>query len=236
MLRLLERHLSFAHAHVSPEDRHALDVDGLMDPAVTFYGLRVDGELLAVGALKRLDDEHAELRSMHTAESARKRGLGRAMLGHLLRVAGARGFRRVSIETGSAAVFAPARALHSSAGFTACGPFAQYRTASQPASVAVLAIELSDEIVDSPGDLVAGRADLLDRSPFRIRQFPVDVALAGDERAGVAAAHRDDDVGLLCELACEALRAMAGEVDCELAHHFDDRGVNVTVRVRFAAG
>ena len=124
---LLERHLRFAYAQVPPEDRHALDVEGLMDPAVTFYGLRVDGELLAVGALKRIDDDHAELKSMHTAEAARRRGLGRSMLGHLLRVAGALGFTRVSIETGSVPAFAPARALYASAGFTACGPFAQYR-------------------------------------------------------------------------------------------------------------
>jgi putative acetyltransferase len=124
--RLLERHLAFAHAQVPPEDRHALDVNGLTDPSVTFYGLRVDGELLAVGALKRLDDEHAELKSMHTAEAARRRGLGRSMLGHLLRVAHDRGFRRVSIETGSFAAFAPARALYASAGFTECGSFGNY--------------------------------------------------------------------------------------------------------------
>jgi putative acetyltransferase len=125
--RLLERHLAFAHAQVPPEDRHALDIDGLTDPSVTFYGLRVDGRLLAVGALKKLDDEHAELKSMHTAEAARRRGLGRSMLDHLLRVARDRGFRQVSIETGSVRAFAPARALYASAGFTTCGPFGDYR-------------------------------------------------------------------------------------------------------------
>jgi putative acetyltransferase len=125
--RLLERHLAFAHAQVPPEDRHALDVDGLADPSVTFYGLRVDDRLLAVGALKRLDDEHAELKSMHTAEVARRQGLGRLMLDHLVGVARDRGFRRVSIETGSVDAFAPARALYASAGFTICGPFGKYR-------------------------------------------------------------------------------------------------------------
>jgi putative acetyltransferase len=125
--RLLERHLAFAHAQVPPEDRHALDVDGLTDPSVTFYGLRIDGELLAVGAIKRLDDEHAELKSMHTAEAARRRGLGRSMLDHLLSTARDRGFRRVSIETGSVGAFAPARALYASAGFAECGPFGNYR-------------------------------------------------------------------------------------------------------------
>jgi len=126
--RLLERHLAFAHAQVPPEDRHALDVDGLTDPSVTFYGLRIDGRLLAVGALKRLDDEHVELKSMHTAEAARRQGLGRSMLDHLLGVARDRGFRRVSIETGSVGAFAPARALYAGAGFMECGPFGSYRS------------------------------------------------------------------------------------------------------------
>jgi putative acetyltransferase len=80
---LLERHLAFANLHSPPEDVHALDVAGLLDPAITFYSFRLNGELLAVGALKRPDKEHAELKSMHTAEAARGRGIGRAMLDHL---------------------------------------------------------------------------------------------------------------------------------------------------------
>ena len=103
-----------------------LDAEGLVDADVEFYALRVDGQLLAVGALKRLDDGHAEVKSMHTAEAARRRGLGRAMLDHLLAVARGRGFRRVSLETGSMAAFAPARSLYASAGFSLCAPFGQY--------------------------------------------------------------------------------------------------------------
>jgi putative acetyltransferase len=124
---LLERHLVFARGQVPPEDAHALDIDELADPAVSFYALRVDGEPLAVGALKPLDDHHAELKSMHTAESARGRGLGRAMLFHLLEVARDRGFTRVSLETGAVRAFAPARSLYASAGFTECAPFAEYK-------------------------------------------------------------------------------------------------------------
>jgi putative acetyltransferase len=123
---LLERHLSFARLHSPPEDVHALDVDGLVDPGVTFFGYRSDGRLLGVGAIKRLDDSHAELKSMHTAEAARGLGIGRAMLDHLVAVARERGFRRVSIETGSMAAFAPARSLYTRAGFTACEPFGDY--------------------------------------------------------------------------------------------------------------
>ena len=105
---------------------HALDVDGLLDPAVTFFSFRRDGELLGVGALKQLDRHHAELKSMHTTQAARGRGVGRAILGHLIGVARERGCRRVSLETGSMDAFAPARSLYASAGFRPCGPFAGY--------------------------------------------------------------------------------------------------------------
>ena len=124
---LLERHLAFALETTPPEHAFALDVDGLIDPAVTFYSLRADGELLGIGAIKQLDLEHGEIKSMHTAQAARGRGVGRAVLGHLLDVARSRGYRRVSLETGTMAEFAPARALYASAGFIACGPFAGYQ-------------------------------------------------------------------------------------------------------------
>jgi len=123
---LLERHLAFAHANTPPEDIHALGIDGLLEPAVTFFSFRRGGELLGVGALKQLDRHHAELKSMHTAEAARGRGIGRAMLGHLIGVARDRGCRRVSLETGSIDAFAPARSLYASAGFRPCGPFGDY--------------------------------------------------------------------------------------------------------------
>ena len=123
---LLDRHLAFARSTSPPEDVHALDHEGLLDPAVTFFSFRQHGELLAVGALKRLDDGHAELKSMHTAEAARRRGVGRAMLEHLVAVARQRGFRRLSLETGTARVFEPARSLYTGAGFEPCPPFGDY--------------------------------------------------------------------------------------------------------------
>jgi putative acetyltransferase len=123
---LLERHLGFAHSHSPPEDVHALDVDGLVDPAITFFSLRLEGQLLAVGALKQLDGRHAEIKSMHTAQEVRGRGIGRAMVEHLIGVARDRGACRVSLETGSMAAFAPARSLYARAGFKPCGPFGDY--------------------------------------------------------------------------------------------------------------
>jgi putative acetyltransferase len=123
---LLERHLAYAHATTAPEDIHALDLDALLDPSVTFFSYRVDGELLGIAALKRLDDGHAEIKSMHTAEAARGRGIGRALVDHLVRVARRRGYRRLSLETGAQPAFAPARSLYATAGFTPCEPFAQY--------------------------------------------------------------------------------------------------------------
>lgn len=123
---LLARHLTFANSHSPPEDVHALDVDGLLGPEVTFVSYRSGGVLLGVGALKRLDAEHAELKSMHVAEEARGRGIGRAILDHLLALARERGYRRVSLETGSMEAFAPARSLYASAGFTPCPPFGDY--------------------------------------------------------------------------------------------------------------
>jgi len=124
---LLERHREFALAQTPPEHSFALDVTELLDPAVSLFSIRADGSVLGIGAIKRLGPHHAEIKSMHTAEAARGRGIGRAMLAHLLGVARARGIRRVSLETGTTAAFAPARALYESAGFVACGPFGSYQ-------------------------------------------------------------------------------------------------------------
>ena len=123
---LLVRHLAFCNEHSPPEDVHALDVDGLVDPRVSFFSLRRDGVLLGVGALKQLDRQHAEVKSMHTAEAARGRGVGRAMIEHLITVARTQGCRSVSLETGTMDAFAAARSLYASIGFEACGPFGDY--------------------------------------------------------------------------------------------------------------
>jgi putative acetyltransferase len=126
VLDLLERHLAFANTHSPPEDVHALAVSGLVDPAVTFFSSRADGKLLGVGAIRELDSQHCELKSMHTAEQARGQGIGRAMVDYLIAVARERGFRQVSIETGTMEAFKPARTLYASSGFETCEPFGEY--------------------------------------------------------------------------------------------------------------
>ena len=124
---LLRRHLEFARATTPPEGVFALDANGLLDPAVTVFSLREDGDLIAIGALRELDGGHGELKSMHTAAAARGRGAGRAILDHIIGVAAGRGYERLSLETGSMPAFGPARALYARAGFTRCGPFGGYR-------------------------------------------------------------------------------------------------------------
>src|SRR6476646_6017414 len=96
--QLLDRHLAFARASTPAEHIHALDLDGLLEPSITFFSLRLDGKVVGVGALKELDPHHAELKSMHTLEEARGHGVGRAMVSHLLAVAAGRGVSRVSLE------------------------------------------------------------------------------------------------------------------------------------------
>jgi putative acetyltransferase len=123
---LILAQLEYGRAASPPEDAHALEPEALAGPGVALFAAREGDEILAIGALVRLDDEHGELKAMHTVAAARGRGLGRAMLAHLLAEARRRGYRRVSLETGSMDAFAPARALYESAGFAPCPPFADY--------------------------------------------------------------------------------------------------------------
>jgi putative acetyltransferase len=139
---LVEHHLKFGRLHSPPQDAHALEVDDLLDPAVTLFSFRCRGKLAAIGALKRLDDQHAELKTMHTAEHARGLGIARAMLDYLLTVARERGFERVSLETGIHEAFAPARSLYVSAGFAPCEPFGDYR---QSPNTTYMTMRISDQ-------------------------------------------------------------------------------------------
>ena len=110
-----------------PESVHALDLDALRHPGITFWTIWSDGVLLGCGALKELDPVHGEIKSMRTAPGHRRRGAGRAMLDHIIAEARKRAYRRLSLETGSMAAFVPAHRLYASSGFEFCGPFADYR-------------------------------------------------------------------------------------------------------------
>ena len=105
---------------------HALDLDSLRKPAITFWTAWSGDELVGCGALKELDRHHGEIKSMRTASAYRRRGVARAVLRHIINEATQRGYRRLSLETGSMKAFAPAQRLYESFGFTYCAPFGDY--------------------------------------------------------------------------------------------------------------
>ena len=124
---LLAEHLSDMHVHSPPESVHALDLDGLRKPDITFWSIWTEAnELVGCGALKELDKTHGEIKSMRTRAAFRGQGAGKLMLRHILGEAERRGYRRLSLETGSMAAFDPARRLYESPGCERCGPFADY--------------------------------------------------------------------------------------------------------------
>ncbi len=127
VVELLGVHLARARAETARGSAHALDLTGLRSPDVAFWSAWDGDALLGVAALRRLTADHGEVKSMHTAESARRRGVGAALLAHVIAEARARGISRLSLETGSWAYFAPARALYARHGFVECGPFGDYR-------------------------------------------------------------------------------------------------------------
>ena len=126
VVAVLTAHLSFARATSPSCHVHALDLDGLLAPEITFYTARRGDELVGVGALKALSNESGELKSMHTPTRARGAGVGAAMVEHLLATSRERGYTTVSLETGTQEEFASARRLYARLGFTPCVPFGEY--------------------------------------------------------------------------------------------------------------
>jgi putative acetyltransferase len=123
---LFERHTADMHADTPPESIHMMDKGALAAPGIRFFVLRDGGTPLAMGAYKRIDATHAEIKSMHVLAEARGRGLSKAMLDHLLNEARKDGCQRLSLETGVQPTFVAARALYGRAGFTDCPPFEGY--------------------------------------------------------------------------------------------------------------
>jgi putative acetyltransferase len=126
ILQLLREHLQSMYLHSPPESVHALDVESLRKPEITFWTIWQDSELMGCGALKELNPTHGEIKSMRTVTAHLRKGVAAAMLNHILEEARKRSYRRVSLETGSMDAFAPARSLYSRFGFQPCGPFANY--------------------------------------------------------------------------------------------------------------
>lgn len=123
---LLETHLAHMRAISPPESIHALDLDKLRQPDITFWTVWQGGELVGCGALRELEPGHGEIKSMHTRTAARGLGIGRRMVEHIFRVARERGYSRLSLETGATEDFIAARSLYASFGFAPCPPFAEY--------------------------------------------------------------------------------------------------------------
>ena len=124
---LLSFHFDQMRSTSPPEACHVLPLDGLRDPKVTFWSARVHDELVGVGALKELAPDHGEVKSIRTAPAVLRRGIGRAILHHIVAEARSRGYRRLSLETGGTAPFAAALQLYRSEGFERSGPFGNYR-------------------------------------------------------------------------------------------------------------
>jgi putative acetyltransferase len=114
------------YLHSPPESVHALPIEGLRKPEITFWTVWENGELLGCGALKELDSQHGEIKSMRTSSRHLRKGVAQTLLRSIIGEAAYRGYRRLSLETGSMQAFEPARELYARDGFIFCGPFADY--------------------------------------------------------------------------------------------------------------
>jgi putative acetyltransferase len=122
----LDEHVQEMRSLTPLESKHALDLDGLRKPEITFWSMWDGDTLVGCGAIKRLDPDHVELKSMRTAPARKRSGIASRLLEHILSEAERMGFGRMSLETGSAEFFRPARRLYQKFGFDYCEPFADY--------------------------------------------------------------------------------------------------------------
>jgi len=123
---LLNEHLQNMHQLSPAESVHALDLESLRKPDITFWSAWEGAALVGCGALKELDPQHGEVKSMRTPNAHRRKGAGRVLLAHIVQVAKSRSYEQLSLETGSMDAFKPAQKLYQSFGFTYCGPFGDY--------------------------------------------------------------------------------------------------------------
>ena len=123
----LDEHIEEMRSITPPESKHALDLDGLRAPEITFWTMIEDGRVLACGALKLLGGGDGEIKSMRVAPDCRQRGVASTMLRHIIAEARRMELSRLYLETGSFEFFEPARRLYRKHGFELCGPFADYK-------------------------------------------------------------------------------------------------------------
>jgi len=125
--QLLQEHHEDMLKHSPPESVHALDLSSLKQPEVTFWTAWINGQLAGCGALKKLDDKHAELKSMRTSQQFLRKGVAGNLLKQMLAIAEEQSYEKVSLETGTMEAFVPAQKLYKSFGFRECKPFADYQ-------------------------------------------------------------------------------------------------------------
>ncbi|PEY38416.1 GNAT family N-acetyltransferase [Bacillus cereus] len=125
--KLLMDHLQSMTLHSPPESRHALDLDELRQEDITFWSAWEGKDLVGCCALKELNSQHGEIKSMKTSSMHLRKGVAKRLLQHIIEEAKRRGYQRLSLETGSMGVFIPARSLYTSMGFQYCKPFSEYK-------------------------------------------------------------------------------------------------------------
>ncbi len=123
----LEEHVQQMRSITPLESKHALDLDALRKPEITFWSVWDGDALVGCGAIKRLDAGHAELKSLRTAPIRKRSGIATLLLEHIVSETKRMGFTRLSLETGTAEFFLPARKLYEKFGFIHCAPFADYQ-------------------------------------------------------------------------------------------------------------
>jgi putative acetyltransferase len=126
IIALLREHLHSMTLHSPPESIHALDIQALRKPDITFWSVWRNAELAGCGAIKELTPRHGEIKSMRTVSSQLRTGVATRLMHHIVDEAVRRSYERLSLETGSMEAFAPARRLYTRFGFRPCAPFADY--------------------------------------------------------------------------------------------------------------
>lgn len=127
IINLLKEHHADMLSHSPPESVHALDLTALESPDVTFWSFWVEHELAGIGALKELDNEHGEIKSMRTSTNFLRKGIARKLLAHIINQANIRSYKKLSLETGTMDAFLPAQMLYKQFGFKECEPFDNYQ-------------------------------------------------------------------------------------------------------------